>query len=334
MIKISNKEPIIIQIVADLQKQFSIDASKAKDIISQALDGYEITNIIMNCQKSDLPEKIMFFLDTRRLDGLSEKTLHTYKSELFQFCRCCSKPVAQITINDLRSYISEAQTKHKLKRTTINNKITTLRTFFQFLTAEEILIKDPSTKLKTLKVDVKNLRKELDEEELEILRNACKSAREKALVEFLVSTGCRVSETTHVKVSDIDWNDRSLTVLGKGNKSRKVFFSVKAKIHIKTYLSQRKGESDCLFISEHSPYQAINKDQVEKSVRTIAKRTNIKKPVTPHVLRHSFATMALARGMDITIIQQLLGHENLGTTQIYASTSEQMLKRAYEQYAA
>lgn len=321
-----------MQIVADLQ-MLGINPVDAKLIVSKVLDGYELVNKNQTDTASDLPEKVKFFIDTRRLDGISEKSLRSYKSELDQFCRYCTKPVVQITINDLRSYISQAQSR-SLKRTTLNNKITILRTFFQFLTAEEILAKDPSVKLKTLKVDLKSLRDELDDEELEILRNACESTREKAIVEFLVSTGCRVTETTNVKLSDIDWNDRSLLVLGKGNKTRRVYFSVKAKLLLEAYLNQRKGDCDHLFISERAPYLPINKDQIEKIIRTISKRTDIEKPVTPHVLRHTFATQALSRGMDITIIQQLLGHESINTTQIYATTSEVMVRRAYEQYAA
>lgn len=291
-------------------------------------------NIKETSDLSDLQEKIKFFLDTRKLDGLSDKTLRQYRSELKLFSQYCSKPVASITINDLRGYLASAQSKHELKRTTINNKVNVLKAFFKFLSSEEIIIKDPSTKLKTMKVDYKSLRDELDEEELEIFRNSCKTIRERALVEFLVSSGCRVSETSYIKTSDIDWTDKSLTVVGKGNKRRKVFFSVKAKIQLKMYLSQRKGEGEYLFISERSPYQPINKDQIEKIIRNIGHRTDIKKPITPHVLRHTFATSALQRGMDISIIQQLLGHESINTTQIYATTSDQMLKRAYDQYAA
>lgn len=323
-----------MQIVSDLQTALGVNAAQAKSIVERALEGYELTDNRIDGSASDLDEKIKFFLDTRRLDGLSENTILAYKSELMQFSRYCTKPVLAITLNDLRGYLADAQSNHQLKRTTSNNKTTIIKTFFQFLTSEEILVKNPATKLKILKVDLKSLRDELDDEELENLRNVCKTTRDRALVEFLVSSGCRVSETASVLISDIDWNDRSLLVLGKGNKTRRVYFSVKAKLQIKMYLAQRKGESDHLFISEHAPYQAINKDQIEKIIRTIAARTTISKPVTPHVLRHTFATQALQRGMDISIIQKLLGHESINTTQIYATTSEVMLKRAYEQYAA
>lgn len=333
-LNVSNKEPVIMQIVTDLQSQFDIDMAETKRIVAHALNGYDLTETSPNSSVSDLDEKIKFFLDTRRLDGLSEKTIGAYQSELRQFRRYCSKPVAEISLNDLRGYLADAQSKRQLKRTTLNNKTTILKTFFQFLTSEEMLIKNPAVKLKLLKVDLKSLRDELDEEELENLRNVCKTARDRALVEFLVSSGCRVTETANVCVTEIDWNDRSLLVLGKGNKTRRVYFSVKAKMQIKLYLDQRKGESDHLFISEHAPYQAINKDQIEKIIKNIANRTTISKPVTPHVLRHTFATQALQRGMDISIIQRLLGHESISTTQIYATTSEMMIKRAYEQYAA
>ena len=145
-------------------------------------------------------------------------------------------------------------------------------------------------------MDLKSLRESLTIEELETLRNTCRDIREKLVVEFLCSTGCRVSEALNIRVSKIDWTDRSILVHGKGDKDRYVYFSVKCKLLLKQYLAERKGcISDYLFISDRAPYQRLTKSGMEKAIKRIAQRTTITKSVSPHVLRHTFATIALAR---------------------------------------
>ena len=111
-------------------------------------------------------------------------------------------------------------------------------------------------------------------------------------------------------------------------------FSVKCKIYLKEYINNRKGNCDSLFIGERAPHNPLTKPGIEKLVKKIAARTNIKKRISPHVFRHTMATHALQRGMDITLIQQLLGHEQINTTQIYAKTNTRQLQIAYEQFIA
>lgn len=180
----------------------------------------------------------------------------------------------------------------------------------------------------------KNLREHLTNEELEILRNACKDLREKVIVEFLYSTGCRVSEVIESKLNDINWSENSLKVHGKGDKYRTVYFNVKCKLLLQEYINTRDSESVHIFVGERKPHKALTKSGIEKLITKIGKRTNINKAISPHVLRHTMATLALQRGMDITLIQQLLGHTNISTTEIYAKVNTKQLQIAYEKYIA
>ena len=183
-----------------------------REILSEELSRYDLIENNYHGD-NDVEHYIEFFLNLKKLEGLLPLTLKRYGEELRLFARYVQKPVLSITINDLRKYLVKAQTK-PLAKTTINNKIGALRTFFQTLYREEIIPKDPSIKLVNLKVDLKSLRHPLDAEELEQLRNVCSTVKEKAFVEFLFSTGCRISEVVEAAQSKINWNDCSLFVHG------------------------------------------------------------------------------------------------------------------------
>jgi len=326
------KELIIIKILSELQEKYDIDNMDVKFILEKHLSNYTILSNETGLMSSDLPEKITFFLGIKRLEGLAETSIRSYLDELTMFGRYCNKPVAQIEVNDIRRYFALIQSEKTYQKTTINNKLAILRSFFGTLYKEEIIAKDATVRLKNIKVDAKNLREHLTAEELEILRNSCVDIREKSLIEFLYSTGARVSEAVEAKISDINWNDSSLIVHGKGDKYRIVFFSVKCKLYLQEYIKSRAVASDALFIGIRKPYNKLTKSGIEKAVEKIAERTNINKSISPHVLRHTMAMHALNRGMDITVIQQLLGHEQINTTQIYAKVDYKQLQYAYNTY--
>lgn len=330
-----HRELVIIKILSELQEKYDFNNLIVKDILERNLENYSLVSNETSLMASDLPEKITFFLGLKSIEGKSDKTIQRYSDELTMFARYIVKPAAQITINDIRRYFALIKSEREYQNITINGKMAVLRSFFGTLYKEEIIPKDPSVRLKNIKVDVKNLREHLTVEELEKLRNACKDIREKTLVEFLYSTGVRVSEAAEgFELSDINWSENSVKVLGKGNKIRTVYFSVKCKLYVQEYLEKRKGNSDSLFLTERSPYSPLTKSGIEKIIKKIALRTDIKKDISPHVLRHTMATHALQRGMDIVMIQQLLGHEELNTTQIYAKVNDNKLKLAYLQYIA
>ena len=250
-------------------------------------------------QRSDLNRRIKYYLGAKRIDGLSERTLKNYKYNLEMFAA----------------------------------RVNTLRAFFGWLHIEEKIKKNPMAKIKSLKLDKKGARQALTVEELERLRDACQGYREKALVEFLVSSGCRLSEVAQLNVSDLDLIGRTVRVTGKGDKDRQVYFSVRARLMVQEYMVSRKGGTG-LFVSSKSPYEPLKPRAIQRIIRAISERAGLEKHVHPHLLRHTFATHALNGGMDVTVIQKLLGHEDVSTTQIYAEMSDETIKHQYNKYVA
>lgn len=169
---------------------------------------------------------------------------------------------------------------------------------------------------------------------MEYIRQACTTNREKAIVEFLYSTGYRVSELAVVKKSDIDWNKKSVHLFGKGKKHRTSYLNAKAEVTLLEYLKNRNDESEYLFVSERKPYGQLKRCAIEKIVRQIAERaiSQVKKPVSPHIFRHTTATTALNNGMPIEGISQLLGHESVGATMIYAKVSTEDVQIGHKKY--
>lgn len=284
-------------------------------------------------EKSDLKKRITYYLGAKRIDGLSPRTLANYKYTLESFAQRINKSVSKITTDDIRGYITYLSEVRNLSETSLQTHISILRAFFGWLHTEEKIKKNPMLKIRSLKIDKKNARQALSVEELERLRDACKGYREKALVEFLVSSGCRLSEVAQLSMEDLNFNDRTVTVTGKGDKERIVYFSVRARLMLQEYAKTRKGGTG-LFVSTKTPYLPLKQRAIQRIIHAISERAGLEARVHPHLLRHTFATHALNSGMDVTVIQRLLGHENIATTQIYATMNEDVIKHQYNKYVA
>ena len=163
---------------------------------------------------------------------------------------------------------------------------------------------------------------------------ACETIREHAIIEFLYSTGARVSELTIIKKSDINWCEKSVHLFGKGRKHRVSFLNAKAEVALKKYLESRTDDCEYLFATVKKPYRNLGKDGVERIVRNIAKRAseNVGKHITPHILRHTTATTALQSGMPIVDISKLLGHESIDTTMICVKTSVKDVRSGHKKH--
>lgn len=267
--------------------------------------------------RSNLPRRVEAFLTAKRIDGCRPKTIKGYRERLKMFMTQCSKPVQQITTDDLREYLAYLVDERHLMDNSVQAHINTLRSFFSWLVDEDNIRKSPMRKIKSLKIDKLRSRHPLTAEQLELVRDGCKGYKEKALVEFLVSSGCRVSEVAGLRVDDIDWRDRKCKVIGKGNKERTVYFSVRAKLMLQLYIAERRG-GEALFASSRAPYEPLTDRGIEKMISKLGKRIGMERPLYPHLMRHTFASHALNCGMELTIIQHLLGHSDPKTTLIYA----------------
>jgi integrase/recombinase XerC len=282
-------------------------------------------------------EKFLKYLEGER--NYSVHTLSSYSNDLRGFYAFLSStPVVEADVTVLRRYLAALREKDFSKRT-VARRMAVLRTFFRFLVREGFIKKNPMGILKTPKLD-KRLPMVLDENEITKLMEAPEDdlvgRRDRAILETLYSTGMRVSEMVRLDVDGIDFIGGSCRVLGKGNKERLCPIGDKALRSIRGYLDLRHGSAHktarALFLN-HSPHNGGSR-LTDRSVRRIVdkyiERTCRRESVSPHTLRHSFATHLLNRGADLRSVQELLGHENLSTTQIYTHVSTQRLKEAYD----
>lgn len=324
-------EEFIIKAIGKLSLEYpEIDQLKVRDLLYESLYNFQILPIEQSLVASDIEEKMMLFLASKKIEGKSDSTIYNYRLILQKFAQRVIKPISTVNIMDIRIYLA-AVTKG-LKPTTINSIMSCLKTFFTWLEYEEYIPKNPTIKLKQFKTP-KRLRKSLTVEELEKLRDACVTVRERAIIEFTFSTGLRVSEVVQTNIEDLHFGDNnSLRVIGKGNKEREVYFSPKAKLYIEKYISSRRDNSPALFVSQRYPHSRIGARSIEKEIAKIAERAGFKKAVFPHLLRHTMATLAIQSGAKLTTIQHLLGHEDPSTTQIYAETSLEEVKHEYRQH--
>lgn len=299
--------------------------------ISRIVGEYRISRENRKDRRS-LQRSVDSFLAAKKIDGLALKTLKNYRDMLGAFAATLDKPAARIATDDIRAYIGQLAARG-LRDSSIQTHINTLRSFFSWLELEDIIRKNPMRKIKSLKIDRMKARRPLTQEELERLRDGCQDYREKSLVEFLVSTGCRLSEVAGIQVDQIDWQARRVTVTGKGSKQREVYFSVRAKLMLQEYLAGRKGGT-ALFVSSRVPYGPMSPRAIEKALQRIGERSGEPRRVHPHLMRHTFATNALHGGMDITVIQHLLGHSDPKTTLIYAELRPDAIRYAYEKVIA
>lgn len=294
------------------------------------LDGYDITTKkyeIINVQTEEAMDILKMFIVNKKVEGLSEKTLRYYNNELTKFIAAVNKPVGDIRANDIRLYI----VKHagQTSKGNQDNIRRIISSFFTWCTAEEYVNKDPSLAVKKIKTE-RRLRQPFSDIDVERIRNAAGNKREKAIIEVLLSTGCRIGEIAKMDRSDI--NGDQMIVFGKGSKERCVYLNAKAIVALDDYLKEREDDNNALFVSEQKPYRRLEISGYEIMLRRLGRELNIAGGVYPHRFRHTAATSALERGMPLEQVKEMLGHESIETTLIYAKTSKENLKAAHKKY--
>ncbi|NLW92894.1 MAG: tyrosine-type recombinase/integrase [Syntrophomonadaceae bacterium] len=313
-------------VVSDLC--FDVPLQKLHMAIAGCLSIYDIRPARLPGCNPDIREKVDQFLSAKRLEGLSEYTISGYQLELRIFAGHVPKPIDEIDTGDIRDYLSRFD---HLKMSSISKKLSVLKSFFGWLADEEIITKDPARRIKPPKKE-QRLPKALTIEELEMLREACRTPRERAMVEVFYATGGRLSEIQALNKGDIDYQAMAARVVGKGNKEREVYLSYKALYHLKKYIMGRLDEEPALFITERRPFRRISNRGIQRAISIIATRSGVQKNVHPHTMRHTFATLTLNNGADLSSVQALLGHSDPATTQIYAQVSEAKKKEAYQKH--
>ncbi len=228
---------------------------------------------------------------------------------------------------------------HKYSNKSISRNLSTLRSFYTYLVEVKVLVENVFRRVHNPKVE-KKLPNFLNAVEIENILDSIKedtkeNIRDKCIFELLYSTGLRVSELSDLKINDIDLKERSIRVMGKGSKERIVYFGDYAFKLCEEYLNIRgyflkKGEIEYLFINKIGG--KLSRQSIEGIIERISKKYSLNHKFSPHTLRHTFATHLLDEGADIRSVQELLGHENLDTTEIYTHVSNERLREAYLKY--
>ncbi len=285
-----------------------------------------------------LTTAIHFYLEAKRLDGYSLRTLYSYRRQLQHLTERLGSdtPVHEIRLEYLRAYLSGFT---HLKTSSLANRVRVVKVFFKWLHEEEVIFRNPAVKLKEPRPPHR-IPKALSIEEVELLRDACESLLEHALVEFFFATGCRVGEIYGLNHDKLDWTRRSAIVLGKGNKEREVYFGAKAALWLRRYLNGRGDLSPALFVTDRRRLQKdgnlsrqrMSISQMQRVFKRVAARCGLATRVTPRVLRHTLATLLLNQDAPIAAVQSILGHASPTTTQLYIHLSGESRQATYRRY--
>lgn len=322
-------EQLLTDVVAVMYAAFpGLRAEETKAQLSAVITKYHIQKIEVSEPHPDSDEKIRMFVMAKKLEGLSELTLEGYVLDLKLFFQHIRKKTDAVTSADIRAYLGKFD---GLKMSTIGKKLSVLKSFFGWLTAEELVTRDPAARLKTPKLE-KLLPKALSIAELEMLREACGTIRQRAFVEIMYATGCRLSEVHGMNRVAINHQNMSCKVIGKGNKEREVYFSYKAMYHLNKYLNCRKDDCDALMVTERRPIRRLSKRGIQREIDIIAEAAGLGGKVTPHVLRHTFATLTLNNGAELVAVQELMGHSDPQTTLRYARITEERKRDQHKKY--
>lgn len=286
--------------------------------------------------------------------GFSQNTLDAYSNDLNQFrgfvagqLRDGDREVwRQVDINLLNDYISELREKRKYRDTTTARKVAAVRSFFGYLSANGIIDEDPTENLGAPRVG-RSVPKFISEEEMQRLLSTAADTgtadgqRDASILELLYATGLRVSELVALNVQDIDFEEGFIRTWGKGAKERIVYLYPDALANLRTYIGgaranlladkdkpgARKGET-ALYINQRG--ERLTRQWVWNILKTSAKKAGVDTKITPHTLRHSFATHLLQNGASLRHVQELLGHSNISTTQVYTHLTDSHVREEYQ----
>lgn len=329
------KTDVIIKITKDMAiilTEYQLE--KLKETLQVNLDKVEMSIITNEKEKQQIKETnenyINSFISAKEVEGCSTRTIKYYREIIEKMIKVLDKSIKDITTEEIRNYLSEYKDNNKCNATTIDNLRRVLSSFFSWLEDEDYIIKSPVRRIHKVKTPT-TIKETFSDENLEKLRDTSNGIRDLVLIELLYSTGIRVGELTKLNIADINFEDRSCKVVGKGNKQREVYFDARTKIHLKQYINTRKDENEALFVSKNKPHQRLSISGIELIVRKLGLKTEINR-VHPHKFRRTLATMAIDKGMPIEQVQKLLGHVKIETTMHYAMVNQNNVKISHRKY--
>lgn len=269
----------------------------------------------------------------------SDYTISSYHNDItdfYTFCKENSIFYLDITYSESKKYLMYLYEEKKEKSTSVSRKISSIRSFYRYLNNQNVVKSNPFQLLNLPKKEKKLPRYFEYNELLDLFEvpdiNTPLGKRNRLILEMLYATGVRVGELVNIKVSDINLNDKKITILGKGNKERIVYYNDVTSKYLKKYLSEARiklniNKSDYLFLNYRGG--KLTTRGIQDVLNKIITKTSLNKKISPHMLRHSFATHLLNEGCDLLSVQQLLGHSSLSATSIYTHVTTDRMKEVY-----
>lgn len=335
----------ILQNVVDMMMQH-LNQNQMELLKDAIYIGFHNFDVVEKCCKlqsaviSGNEQKLKMFIASKKAINCQDETLKNYAMEIRNVLDFLKKDISDITAMDLRYYFGYMRQKRGIKMTTLETRMHYLSSFWNFLNMEELVTSNPVRKIGKFKVE-KAIKKPFSTRELEALREECKNLRDRALVEFLYSTGVRVSEATALNVCDISMEHSNLIVYGKGNKERITYLTESAKYHLDRYFQHRcktekvtmsELQESPLFVGSNKHHERLTKAGIQYMLRKLGRNASVKN-VHPHRFRRTIATDLLNRDMPIEQVKEFLGHEKLDTTLIYCTIKEENVRASHRKYA-
>ena len=322
------------QLIQEVQRQMlpylnNAQLKQLQGVLEGVLSGVELSHIAGMVESAKV-DTVACFINAKRIEGCSEKTLSYYRQTIMSMLSGIDKEPQEIATEDLRKYLTEYQASRKSSKVTIDNIRRILSSYFSWLEDEDYIVKSPVRRIHKVKT-AKVIKETYTDEALEIMRDNCCNVRDLAMIDLLASSGMRVGEMVALNRDDINFNERECVVFGKGSKERIVYFDARTKIHLQNYLESRTDACSALFVSLTAPHDRLQIGGVERRLRELGKRLNLPR-VHPHKFRRTLATSAIDKGMPIEQVQQLLGHQKIDTTMHYAMVKQQNVKLAHRKY--
>ena len=283
-------------------------------------------------QEIDNTEYVKLFLDAKKIEGCSDRTLKYYRVTVEHMLRQILSPIRKITTEEIRAYLVDYQKINNCSKVTVDNIRRNISSFFSWLEEEDYILKSPMKRIHKIKTKtvVKNT---ISDEDIEKLRDHCSNIRDLAMIDLLYSTGMRVGELVNLNIDNVDMEQRECIVYGKGDKERKVYFDAKAKSHLLNYLNSRSDTNPALFVTLDAPHERLKISGVEIRIRELGRKLGLER-IHPHKFRRTMATRAIDKGMPIEQVQKILGHSQIDTTMQYAIVNQTNVKISHQKFIA
>lgn len=324
----TNMEEKIVRIINKMADYLNISQmKKLQEVLIQTFSENTIEK-----EEISNEEYLRLFLDAKRIEGCSERTIQYYSATVDRMLQNIENPVRKISTEDIRKYLVDYQKINNCSKVTVDNIRRNISSFFSWLEEEDYILKSPMRRIHKIKTK-QPVKEIISDEAIELLRDHCKCSRDLAMIDLLYSTGIRVGELVNLNISDVDFEARECVVFGKGDKERKVYFDAKAKLHLLNYLSTRNDDNPALFVTLDAPHDRLKISGVEIRIRTLGRKLNMGK-IHPHKFRRTMATRAIDKGMPIEQVQKILGHSQIDTTMQYAIVNQTNVKTSHQKYIA